>query len=152
MSTEIRPSEEPTISAPEEPVALPPEEPVTVKGTHTEPLEADTQDAFEQVKRVSAQVFDRLGETPDYLLSIFSEYKRPITVIGLVLGALIAVKMTFAILGAINDIPVLAPTLELIGLLYSGWFIYRYLLKAETRRELVSNLNSVKDQVIGRNS
>lgn len=111
-----------------------------------------TQDSLEQAKKIASQVFGQLGEAPDYLVDIFNEYKRPLTVIGLVLGTLVAVKMTFAILSAINDIPVLAPTFELIGLLYTGWFVYRYLVKAENRQELSSRLTATKNQIIGRNS
>jgi hypothetical protein len=55
-------------------------------------------------------------------------------------------------LGAINEIPLLAPTFELIGLIYSGWFLYRYLLKASNRQELFQDINSIKDQVLGKNA
>jgi CAAD domains of cyanobacterial aminoacyl-tRNA synthetase len=112
--------------------------------------EDTTQEAMDKAKQVAAQVFGRLGEAPDYIFGIFNEYKRPLTVIGLVVGALITVKTTFAVLAAINDIPVLSPLFELIGLLFSGWFIYRYLLKAETRTELMKSLNSTKDQILGK--
>ncbi|MEM9266113.1 MAG: CAAD domain-containing protein [Cyanobacteria bacterium P01_F01_bin.13] len=108
-----------------------------------------TADAAEQAKEVLAKVASVLGDAPEYVVNTFSEYKRPITVIGLVFGVLIAIKMVFAILGAINDIPVIAPTMELVGLLYTGWFIYRYLIKAENRRELLSTLGDVKDQITG---
>jgi hypothetical protein len=141
MSTDVKP--------PEEQLDSPPTQPDFSQSILSE---GAAKDSLDQVKQVATQVFGRLGEAPDYLAGIFSEYKRPLTVIGLVLGALIAVKVTFAVLGAINDIPVLAPSLELIGLIYSGWFVYRYLLKAETRRELINTLNTTKDQVIGKHS
>ena len=118
----------------------PPEENTTTETT------TDTPD---QAKEVLAKVASVLGDSPTYVAETFSEYKRPLTVIGLVFGALIAIKLTFAILASINDIPVLAPTMELIGLIYTGWFIYRYLLKASTRSELVSTLGELKDQVTG---
>ncbi|MEM8613460.1 MAG: CAAD domain-containing protein [Cyanobacteria bacterium P01_H01_bin.105] len=108
-----------------------------------------TTDTAEQAKEILAKVASVLGDAPEYVVATFNEYKRPITVIGLVFGILIAIKMTFAILSAINDIPILAPTMELIGLVYTGWFIYRYLLKANNRSELLSNLGSVKDQITG---
>lgn len=108
-----------------------------------------TTDTAEQAKEILAKVASVLGDAPEYVVQTFNEYKRPITVIGLVLGVLIAIKMTFAILSAINDIPVLAPTMELIGLIYTGWFLYRYLLKATNRSELLSNLGEVKDQITG---
>ncbi|MEO1592542.1 MAG: CAAD domain-containing protein [Cyanobacteria bacterium J06632_22] len=135
MSSDVNATEE-TVKAPESSTAF----------------EGGTSESLEQVKQVASKVFGVLGDAPDYMVSIFGEYKRPITVIGLVLGALVMVKLTFAILDAINDIPVLAPTFELIGLGYTGWFIYRYLFTAEKRQDFVTTLNSAKDQVIGRNS
>ncbi|MBD2464013.1 CAAD domain-containing protein [Oscillatoria sp. FACHB-1407] len=90
-----------------------------------------------------------LAELPDYLSSFFGEYKRPIVVVGLVLGSIIAVKLTLAILDSVNDIPLLAPTFELIGLFYSGWFIYRYLLRASNRKELADDFNTLKEQILG---
>lgn len=106
-------------------------------------------DSTDQVKEVMGKIASVLGDAPEYVVETFNEYKRPITVIGLVLSLLIAIKMTFAILDAVNDIPVLAPTMELIGLIYTGWFVYRYLLKASNRQELLSNLSDIKDQVTG---
>ena len=123
-----------------------PEENVTTESTTPDSTTAETT---EQVKEVLAKVASVLGDGPEYVVETFKEYKRPITVIGLVLGVLIGIKMTFAILSAINDIPVLAPTMELVGLIYTGWFLYRYLLKASNRSELLSSLGEVKDQITG---
>ncbi|MBT9317238.1 CAAD domain-containing protein [Leptothoe spongobia] len=118
----------------------PPEENVTTQST---------TDTAEQAKEILAKIASVLGDAPKYVVETFNEYKRPLTVIGLVFGGLIAIKVMFAILAAINDIPVLAPTMELIGLIYTGWFIYRYLLKANNRSELLGSLGSVKDQITG---
>ena len=123
-------------------------------GTVTDDAQVDlsTSDTMEQVKKVTAQVVDSLGELPKYFGEFFQEYRRPLLALGLIFGAFISVKLTLAILDAINDVPVLAPLFELIGLIYSGWFIYRYLLKASNRAELASEMNALKDQVLGRTS
>ena len=119
-------------------------------GTPTPASTASTDETMEQIKRVTAQVVDNLGELPKYFGEFFQEYRRPLLALGLIFGAFISVKLTLAILDAINDVPVLAPLFELIGLLYSGWFIYRYLLKASNRSELASEMNALKDQILGR--
>ena len=111
-----------------------------------------TAETVEQVKRVTAQVVDKLGYLDKYFGEFFVEYKRPLIALGLFFGLFLSIKMTLAILDAINDVPVLAPSLELIGLLYSGWFVYRYLWKASNRRELANEMNALKDQVLGRAS
>ncbi|KPQ35222.1 MAG: CAAD domains of cyanobacterial aminoacyl-tRNA synthetase [Phormidesmis priestleyi Ana] len=116
------------------------------------PSTDSTSETVEQVKRVASQIVDSLGEFPKYFGEFFQEYRRPLLALGLIFGAFISVKLTLAILEAINDVPVLAPLFELIGLIYSGWFIYRYLLKASNRSELASEMNALKDQILGRAS
>ncbi len=119
-----------------------------------EPLtgETPTTETVETVKRVTAQMVDKLGELDKYFGEFVREYKRPLIALGLFFGAFLSVKLTLAVLDAINDVPVLAPLFELIGLIYSGWFIYRYLLKASNRSELASEVSALKDQVLGRAS
>ena len=78
--------------------------------------------------------------------------KQVIAVILLFLGAIVAVKVTLAVLEVVHEIPLLAPTLELIGLTYSIWFTYRYLWEAEKRTELVEEFRKIKNQVLGQGS
>ena len=106
----------------------------------------------QQLQQVWNKVSGLLGNLPDYVSDFFKEYRRPIVTIGLIFAAFISVKLVLALLGAINEIPLLAPTFELIGLIYSGWFLYRYLLKASNRQELFDDINALKDQVLGKNA
>lgn len=110
---------------------------------------SSSTESEEQWKQVANQVTGFLADLPEYLGEFFGEYRRPIVTVGLVVGAVIAVKLTLAVLDAVNDIPLLEPTFELIGLGYSAWFIYRYLLRASNRRELVDDFNELKGQVLG---
>jgi hypothetical protein len=113
-------------------------------------VEAPTVDeASAQVKQVWERIYTFLGGLPEYLGEFFSEYRRPLVTLALILGAIISVKVLLALLDAVNDIPLLAPTFELIGLTYSAWFIYRYLWKASSREELSTDLNRFKEQVFG---
>jgi glutamyl-tRNA synthetase len=38
---------------------------------------------------------------------------------------------------------------ELVGFVYSVWFIYRYLLLANTRKELIDGITAWKSKVFG---
>ncbi|MDV2992454.1 MAG: hypothetical protein N4J56_002108 [Chroococcidiopsis sp. SAG 2025] len=80
---------------------------------------------------------------PQNIRSFWQQYKQPITNILLILLALIAVRVLFAVLAALNSIPLLAPTFQLIGILYSVWFVYRYLRTKSNREELASKLQSL---------
>lgn len=94
-------------------------------------------------------VLDFLSKLPDYVGGFFSSYQKPLITLALLLSGVVTVKVTLAILDAINDIPLLAPVFELVGIGYTAWFVYRYLLKVETRQELAAEFKSLKGQVVG---
>jgi hypothetical protein len=109
-----------------------------------------TDEATKQVKQVWEKFSGLLGDLPDYVSDFFKQYRRPIVTVGLILAAVLAVKIVLALLDAVDDIPLLAPSLELIGLFYTGWFLYRYLLKASNRQELLDDISAIRDQVLGK--
>ncbi len=106
----------------------------------------------DQWQQIRDQAVSILSELPEYVTGFFNQYQRPIVTIGLVIAAFVTLRVTLAVLEALNDIPLLAPTFELIGIGYTAWFVYRYLLRAANRQELSSQITSLKDQVVGRNS
>lgn len=97
-------------------------------------------------------VFDFLAKLPGIISAFYYEYQQGLIIFGLVLAGLITVYVTLAVLDAINDIPLLQPIFELVGITYTIWFIARYLWKAESRKELGDELNSLKAQLLGRDS
>lgn len=58
---------------------------------------------------------------------------------------------TFA--GSIDVSPPVSPQvprlLELVGLGYTGWFTYRYLLFKSSREELLDDIESLKSKIAG---
>ena len=103
----------------------------------------------EQWQRVGSQISDFLAQLPDYIGKFFNDFKQPITSVALIFASIITVKVVLAVLDALNDIPLLSPTFELVGIGYSVWFVNRYLLKASTRQELGEEIDTLKGQVIG---
>jgi hypothetical protein len=95
-------------------------------------------------------VSEFLSKLPDYVGGFFSSYQKPLITLALILSGVITVKVTLAVLDAINDIPLLSPVFELVGIGYTAWFVYRYLLKVETRKELASEFDALKGQVVGK--
>jgi hypothetical protein len=95
------------------------------------------------------QVGNILAELPIYIGRIYQEYQGAIVTLGTIFGAIVALKLTLAILAAINGVPLLAPTFQLIGIGYTAWFVYRYLLHASTREELNSEINGLKSEIFG---
>jgi CAAD domains of cyanobacterial aminoacyl-tRNA synthetase len=109
----------------------------------------ETQD---QLRQYGEQISQFLATLPEYVGNFFNDYKQPLVSIGLILGAIVSVKILLAVLDALNDIPLVAPSFELIGIGYSAWFVYRYLLKASTRQELNSEITTLKSQVVGKDA
>jgi hypothetical protein len=102
-----------------------------------------------QWQRIGRQTSEFLAQLPEYLSSLFNKYRQALLTVGLILLAVVTVKILLALLDAINGIPLLAPTFELIGLGYATWFSSRYLLKASTRQELAEKIRSFQEQTLG---
>ncbi|KAL6605807.1 hypothetical protein ACP70R_028146 [Stipagrostis hirtigluma subsp. patula] len=64
-------------------------------------------------------------------------------------GAVVAVWLSSVVVGAINAVPLLPKIMELVGLGYTGWFVYRYLLFKESRKELATDIESLKKKIAG---
>jgi len=102
-----------------------------------------------QFQAIKGQALEILAELPGILTRFFNQYRKPIVTVGLILAVGVGIKVTLAVIDALNDIPLLAPTFELIGIVYSGWFVYRYLLRASNRQELWTEVQALKEQLIG---
>ncbi|MEM1366515.1 MAG: CAAD domain-containing protein [Cyanobacteria bacterium P01_H01_bin.15] len=85
----------------------------------------------------------------DMVGDLFAQYKDSLVNLLLLISVIITVYITLAVLGAINSIPLLAPLLELVGLGYTAWFIFRYVLKDNNRQELYAEIDALKAQVFG---
>ena len=66
-------------------------------------------------------------------------------------GALAGVWLSNTVVGAINSLPLLPKVFELVGLGYSAWFTYRYLLFKANREELVDDIEALKKKIAGDN-
>ncbi len=124
---------------------------VEVKATSVDPLtqaalDEQTPSQFDEIK---AKVVEVLAELPAYVSAFFKEYQKPIITILLIVAAIVSLRVLFAVVDALNDIPLLAPTFELIGMGYSAWFIYRYLLRASNRQELSQEAQAFWEQITG---
>ncbi|ESW07183.1 hypothetical protein PHAVU_010G108500 [Phaseolus vulgaris] len=64
-------------------------------------------------------------------------------------GALVAVWLSSILVSAINSVPLLPKILELVGLGYTGWFVYRYLLFKSSRKELATDIEVLKKKITG---
>ncbi len=64
-------------------------------------------------------------------------------------GAVVAVWLSSIVVSAINSVPLLPKIMELVGLGYTGWFVYRYLLFKSSRKELAADVETLKKKIAG---
>ena len=105
-----------------------------------------TPDEFQDIKN---QVLETFSELPAIITGFFGQYQKPIITLGIIVALIVTFKVTLAVVESLNDIPLLAPTFELIGIIYSGWFTYRYLIRASNRQELSAEIKAWKEQILG---
>lgn len=126
-----------------------PEMDVNVEASGSLTNVASSEESGQQWANIKDTAIDILSELPDYVGGFFNQYQKPIVTVTLLVAVLVTIKVVFAMVDAVNDIPLLAPIFELVGMGYSVWFVYRYMLRASTRQELWSEINGIKTQYLG---
>lgn len=116
------------------------------------PATSSTESAKNELQEYTDKFTQFLGELPGYVGRFFNEYKAQITSVALLLAAILSVRIVLAILDALDDIPLVTTFFELVGIGYVTWFVSRYMLKASTRQEMMSEINTFKQQILGQNS
>jgi nitrogenase molybdenum-iron protein alpha chain len=94
------------------------------------------------------EVADCLNQMPKDSDRFFKEYKQLIIAIASIIPAIVSTKAILAVLDAINDIPQANLVFELTGIGYVSWFVFRYLLKASSRRELAAQIRSIQKAIV----
>ena len=108
------------------------------------------EDSTSELKAMLGKGVEVVSNLDTILGNFFSEYRQLIISLGLGFGAIVAVKLTLALLSALNEIPLVEPILELVGLGYTAWFVTRFMLKSEKRQEFYAKFNDTKDAVLGK--
>lgn len=118
-------------------------------GKITAPKSSPSDTQVQEYLNIGTNFFNKIF---DYIKDFIEENQKLLVNLLLFFLAIVAVKLTLAIIAAINDIPLLAPMFELVGLGYTGWFVYRYMLTKSSRQELVQEFESLKTQVVGKDN
>ncbi|WP_225225838.1 CAAD domain-containing protein [Komarekiella delphini-convector] len=105
----------------------------------------------ERVSEIGRKISNFLERLPEYVVNFFNEYKLPVISFALLVVGVTGLRILLAIVDAINDIPLVSPFFELVGIGYVTWSVFRYFLKASTRQELAAEMRSIKEQIAGEN-
>jgi CAAD domains of cyanobacterial aminoacyl-tRNA synthetase len=79
----------------------------------------------------------------------FNNNRQVFTTLGWIALAILGVKFVFAALGIIDDIPLVAPIIKLVGLVTVVRFAWRYLIREHDRQELIEIIDRTKVEVLG---
>ncbi|KAM0948990.1 putative cyanobacterial aminoacyl-tRNA synthetase, CAAD domain, protein CURVATURE THYLAKOID 1 [Dioscorea sansibarensis] len=80
-------------------------------------------------------------------LKLDSEDTYSIAIYGV--GALAALWISSGIVGALDAVPLFPKIMEVVGLGFTIWFSYRYLIFKKNRDELFAKIEDLKGQIIG---
>lgn len=115
----------------------------------TQPVLPPASRSSSKWQQTGTQVSDFLAKLPESIGSFFKEYQQLIIATIILFASIIGLRVILAVLDAVNDIPFVYPIFELIGICYTTWFVFRYLIKASTRQELVEQFRSMKSDSFG---
>jgi CAAD domains of cyanobacterial aminoacyl-tRNA synthetase len=115
----------------------------TVDSTPAEPATPASEQIAKQVKDFATKLIQQMQT------SFSVEQKSAAIVAVLIIVAIPVIILANKVLNVIDGIPLLEPILELVGLLYTFWFVYRYLIFAQSRKELVDSITGIKSKIMG---
>jgi hypothetical protein len=94
--------------------------------------------------------YDLLNKAKQLWEEYFGEGKKAnLTLAIIIIAAIPLLIVTSILVDFLNKLPVLPSLFELVGFGYSIWFVYRYLLLANTRKELIDGITAWKNKVFG---
>lgn len=64
-------------------------------------------------------------------------------------GTVVGYTILKAVVGAVESLPLVPDVFELIGLAYSAWFVWRYLIFSEAREELLQEVEELLGRTTG---
>merc|ERR1712187_199649 len=108
--------------------------------------------ANRQNMRIFAEKYDSAASLDQILENVSDRWNKLEDKTSVILYgslALVAVYFVSAIVGAINNIPLLPELMESVGLAYTGWFVVRYLFFRSSREELVQDIEELRKKVSG---
>jgi hypothetical protein len=130
-----------------------PEGMVTLEGASAEdlPMLPPADENHERLRLIQARISHFYDQLPQYFSRFFNQYKQLFIILAWILATIVALKVAVAVFNAINDIPLVSPILELIGIGYAIWFVSRYLVTTSGRQEVANQINHLKQQIVGDN-
>ncbi|GFQ07280.1 protein curvature thylakoid 1c chloroplastic [Phtheirospermum japonicum] len=81
--------------------------------------------------------------------NVWDNSEDRVALIGLGFAGVVAFWASINLVTAIDKLPIIPSVLELVGLLFSSWFTYRYLLFKPDRQELSQTISKSISDILG---
>jgi len=107
---------------------------------------AGTAEGFGLPLKLLNELLAKIGATPLHSLADLVPVAR---ILALAVVAGIALKLTSATIGAIDDLPLVGGLLELVGLVSLLNFLARNAFKQQKRAELLARIQKLKSDLLG---
>jgi hypothetical protein len=104
--------------------------------------EVETEDPTEQINE---QLKEQLKGVQEW----WDKQEDKFAIVGLGVSGIVALWASAGLLSSIDKLPVIPGFFEFVGILFTGWFVYRYLLFKPDREELVRLLDDTKKKITG---
>ena len=118
-----------------EPMTLEPAEPIVDPSVALQSTQTELTAVFENAKSTATE--------------FFHNNRSLLIALGWIVLAIFGVKVVFATLGIIDDIPLVTPIIKIVGLVSVVRFAWRYLIREHDRQELIEILDRKKVEVLG---
>ncbi|WP_287518197.1 CAAD domain-containing protein [Okeania sp. SIO2C2] len=118
----------------------------SVDTTTNETVESD------RLQKIKEKLINTFANFPDYISQFYQTYQRQLKVIGSLILIILTFRLILGFLEALEGITTLSISFELIGMGYSVWFVYRYLLRKSNRQELLDKIQGIKAEIVGKKS
>ncbi|MEY3735390.1 MAG: domain of cyanobacterial aminoacyl-tRNA synthetase, partial [Cyanobacteriota bacterium] len=90
-----------------------------------------------------------LDQVSQLKLSQLTDLLPALRILALALAAGLVLKLTGAVLGSLNELPLLGGLLELVGLIRMVQLLSRHALKQQKRAELLGRIQALKRELLG---
>jgi CAAD domains of cyanobacterial aminoacyl-tRNA synthetase len=134
LSTESPEMNTETLTDPNEPMMIA-DQPMIEPGETGESIQSEMIASFENIK----------SNTTNF----FNSNRQLFINLGWIVLAILSAKVVFAMLGIIDDIPLVTPIIKLVGLVSVIRFAWRYLIREHDRKELIEIIDRTKVEVLG---
>ena len=117
------------------------------------PVDSSPVSSFSQETARSTSVVARSGIDTDEILTTVTEKwesveNKPQAIL-YAGGAVVALVLVNSVVGAVNSLPLFPKVFKLVGLGYTAWFTYKYLLFKSSRAELAADIEELKAKIGG---